>query len=70
MAKWYLKESARLIVWLCGIGFAILGILGQIAILPQRSTGLIIVLYLFIIASSILWWFSREAKPTQKRKSK
>lgn len=70
MVKWYLKEGARFFVWLCGIGFAILGILGQIAILPQHSTGLIIVLYLFIIASCILWWFSKEAKPTRKRKPK
>lgn len=63
MAKYYIKQGARFIVWGCGIYFAILGILGQIAFLPQHSTTLIVVLYVFILASLIAWWFGIEKPP-------
>ncbi len=70
MFIWCLKTISRGIVFICGISFAILGILGQISIMPQHSLGLIVTLYAFIIASCLLWWFGREPRPTGKENPK
>ena len=67
LAKYYIKHTARFIVWSCAIYFAILAILGQIPVLPEHSTRLIVILYIFIFASLVTWLFGLE-KPPKKSK--
>lgn len=63
MAKYWIKHTARFIVWICGLFFAIMGILGQIPIMPQYALQMVIVLYIFIIASLMMFVSGLEKPP-------
>jgi len=65
MAKYSVKHTARFIVWVCGLFFAIMGILGQIPIMPQYALQMMIVLYVFIIASLIMFVTGLEKPPSK-----
>ena len=68
MAKyWRIKNTARLIVWLCGLFFAVMGILGLIPIMPQYALQMMIVLYIFIIASLIMFVSGLEKLPSKNK---
>lgn len=65
--KW-LEFWARFIVWASAIGFAILTVLGVLPILPEpTSIGLIILLYLFMVAALIVWIFDTRQRFGRKR---
>ena len=63
MAKYWIKHTARFIVWICGLFFALMGILGQIPVMPQYALQMMIVLYIFIIASLIMFVSGIEKLP-------
>ena len=67
MAKYWTKHTARFIVWVCGLFFAIMGILGQIPVLPQYALQMVIVLYIFMIASLIMYVSGIEKPPSKNR---
>lgn len=70
-ARWlqWIEFAARFIVWCCGIGFAILTVIGTIPILPEDTAiGLIILLYVFMVAAVIAWVFDmRRYYPPRKK---
>ncbi len=68
--RWqWVEFYARLIVWIGGLLFAVLTVLGVIPILPANtSIQLMIFLYLFLFAALITWWFdmSRMFPPRRR----
>ncbi len=65
MVKYWVKHTSRLIVWICGLFFATMGILGQIPIMPQYALQMMIVLYIFIFASLIMFVSGLEKPPSK-----
>lgn len=67
LLRW-LEFGARFTVWASVIGFAILTVLGVLPILPQpTSIGLLVILYLFMIAALIQWLFDVKRLYPPKR---
>lgn len=67
--QWF-EYCARFIVWIGGLLFALLTVLGTIPILPEiTSIGLILFLYLFLFAALIVWVFDmyRSYPPRKNR---
>jgi len=56
------REVSKGIVWVCGMFFAIMGVLGQIPVMPQHAMQLVILLYVFMFASTILFITSMERR--------
>ena len=57
----YLELSARFVVWLCAVIFALLTVLGVIPILPEPTSIMLVgLLYLFMVAALITWYFDIE----------
>ena len=67
MWKYRVNVISKFIVVVCGIFFAVMGILGQIPVMPQYAMRLILVLYIFIFASTILFITSIEKPPAKNR---
>ena len=61
--KWWIKHSSRYIVWVCGMLFAVMGILGQITLMPENSILLVTILYVFIFASLAMFISGLEKYP-------
>lgn len=72
--KWtqWLEYCARFIVWVGGLLFALLTVLGTIPILPKTtSIELVLFLYLFLVAALITWVFDMyRTYPPRKRRTK
>lgn len=61
--KWWIKHVSRSIVWICGMLFAVMGITGHIALMPENSILLISILYMFIFASLAMFISGCEKYP-------
>ena len=76
----WVNYCARFIVWVGGLLFALLTVLGTIPILPTNtSISLILFLYLFLVAALIVWIFDmyrsypprrRQANSPRRRRAK
>jgi hypothetical protein len=66
MVKYWVKHTARFLLWIIGLFFAIMGVLGQIPVLPQYALQMVIALYIFMIASLVVFISGLE-KPPAKR---
>lgn len=66
--RWF-EFIARQIVWIGGVTFAVLTVLGTIPILPANaSIRLMVFLYLFLFAALVTWWFdSARMFPPRRR---
>lgn len=61
--KWWIKHTSRFVVWVCGMLFAVMAILGQITLMPDNSILLVAILYVFIFASLALFISGCEKYP-------
>lgn len=66
MIKYWVKHMARFLLLIIGLFFAMMGVLGQIPVLPQYALQMMIALYVFMIASLIVFISGLE-KPPAKR---
>ena len=66
MIKYWVKHTARFLLLIIGLFFAMMGVLGQIPVLPQYALQMMIALYVFMIASLIVFISGLE-KPPAKR---
>ena len=66
MIKYWVKHTARFLLLIIGLFFAMMGVLGQIPVLPQYALEMMIALYIFMIASLIVFISGLE-KPPAKR---
>lgn len=66
MMKYWVKHTARLLLLIIGLFFSMMGVLGQIPVLPQYALQMVIALYIFMIASLIVFISGLE-KPPAKR---
>ena len=68
----WLEYCARFIVWVGGLLFTVMTVLGWIPILPENtSIQLMLFLYLFLIAALIVWVFDMyRMYPPKRRRSK
>ena len=66
MIKYWVKHTARFLLLIIGLFFAMMGVLGQIPVLPQYALQMLIALYIFMIASLIVFISGLE-KPPAKR---
>ncbi len=68
----WVEFAARLILWIGGLLFASLTVMGTIPILPENtSIGLMLFLYLFLIAALITWVFDMyRFYPPRRRRAK
>lgn len=65
----WIEYGARFIVWASVLGFAILTVLGTLPILPEpTSIGLLVLLYIFIVAALVQWIFDMKRLYPPKRK--
>jgi len=69
MVKYWIKHTARFIVWAVGLFFATMGVLGQIPVLPQYAFQMMIALYIFMIASLIVYMSGLEKPPSRNRQN-
>ena len=71
LIQWF-EYCARFIVWIGGLSFAVLTVLGVIPILPPNTAiGLVLFLYLFLLAALITWIFDiYRSYPPRRRKAK
>lgn len=69
--QWF-EYCARFTVWVGGLLFALLTVLGMIPILPKNtSIGLILFLYLFLGAALVVWIFDMyRSYPPRRRRAK
>lgn len=66
MIKYWVKHTARFLLLIIGLFFAMMGVLGQIPVLPQYALQMMIALYIFMVASLIVFISGLE-KPPAKR---
>ena len=65
----WLEWGARFVVWVGGLLFALLTVLGMIPILPEdTSIGLMFFLYVFLVAALIVWVFDMYRSYPSRRK--
>ena len=67
MVKYWVKHMARFIILVIGVFFAMMGVLGQIPVLPQYAFQMMIALYIFMIASLIVYVSGIEKPPSKNR---
>ncbi len=67
MVKYWVKHMARFILLLIGLFFSMMGVLGQIPVIPQYAFQMMIALYIFMIASIIVFVSGIEKAPTMNR---
>ena len=67
MVKYCVKHTARFILLVIGLFFSMMGVLGQIPVLPQYAFQMMIALYIFMIASLIVFVSGLEKAPTKNR---
>ena len=65
MIKYWVKHTARFLLLIIGLFFAMMGVLGQIPVLPQYALQMMIALYVFMIASLIVFISGLEKPPAK-----
>ncbi len=66
MVTYGAKHTARFIVLIIGLFFAIMGVSGQIPVLPQYALLMGIAFYMFMLASLIVFVSGLEKPPKKK----